>query len=206
MNHGITAGRLRQSLDHHRQGRSAVGMTVRGKQAKMFIGAVVLAVAAAGGCGEQQSGSGSALPSATSTVSPDLVRIRGASTDDDGGSESFELFADGNRRYWLTMLTGPGAGYYQAWDGKVLLIYSPTRTRNTSGSRIRAKTTPPTAPSSTGRAPRSSNSSVPRRSGSARRRCSGGRRSGTTATRWNPVRTCRTWTPERWRWTRRPVW
>ncbi|MEU4294934.1 hypothetical protein AB0E63_42495 [Kribbella sp. NPDC026596] len=100
-------------------------MTVRGKQAKMFIGAAVLAVAAAGGCGGQQSGSGSALPSATSTVSPDLVRIRGASTDDDGGSESFELFADGNRRYRLTMLTGPGAGYYQVWDGKVLLIYSP---------------------------------------------------------------------------------
>ena len=100
-------------------------MTVLGKQAKMFIVAVVLAVAAAGGCGGQQAESGSALPSATSTVSPDLVRIRGVSTDDDGGSESSEVIADGNRRFRLTMLTGPGAGYYQVWDGKVLLIYSP---------------------------------------------------------------------------------
>lgn len=47
------------------------------------------------------------------------------STDDGGGSESFELFADGNRRFRLTMLTGPGAGYYQVWDGTVLLLYSP---------------------------------------------------------------------------------
>src|SRR6266498_2621118 len=100
-------------------------MTVRGKQAKLTIVAVVLAVAAAGGCGGQQSGSGSALPSATSTVSPDLVRIRGAFTDDDGGSESFEVIADGNRRYRMTMLTGPGTGYYQVWDGKALLFYNP---------------------------------------------------------------------------------
>ena len=100
-------------------------MTVRAGQAKMFIVAVVLAVAAAGGCGEQQSGSRSALPSATSTVSPDLVGIRGAFTGDEGGPESFELFADGNRRFRLTMLTGPGAGYYQVWDGKVLLLYDP---------------------------------------------------------------------------------
>ena len=100
-------------------------MTVRGKQAKMSIVAVVLAVAAAGGCGGQQSASGSALPSATSTVSPDLVRVRGVFTDDDGGSESFELFADGNRRFRLTMLTGPGKGYYQVWDGKTLLLYNP---------------------------------------------------------------------------------
>ena len=100
-------------------------MTVRGKQARMFIVAVVLAVAAAGGCGGQQSGSGSALPSATPTVSPDLVRVRGASTDDDAGSNSFELFADGNRRYRMTILTGSEAGSYLVWDGKAVLIYSP---------------------------------------------------------------------------------
>ncbi|MEI8408569.1 MULTISPECIES: hypothetical protein [unclassified Kribbella] len=98
-------------------------MTVRGKQAKMTIVAVVLAVAATGGCGGQQSGSGSAPPSATSTVSPDLVRIRGVFTDGDGGSEPFEVIADGNRRFRLTMLTGPG--YYQVWDGKALLLYNP---------------------------------------------------------------------------------
>jgi hypothetical protein len=91
----------------------------------MFIVAVVLALATASGCGGQQAGSDSALPSATSTVSADLVRIRGAFTDDEGGPESFELFADGNRRFRLTMLTGPGAGYYQVWDGKVLLLYDP---------------------------------------------------------------------------------
>ena len=100
-------------------------MAVRRKQAKIFIVAVVLAVAAAGGCGEQQTGSRSTLPSATSTVSPDLVRIRGAFTDDEGGPESFELFADGNTRFRLTMLTGASAGYYQVWDGKVLLLHDP---------------------------------------------------------------------------------
>jgi hypothetical protein len=101
-------------------------MTVRGKQAKMAIVAVVLAVAAAGGCGGQQSGSGSALPSATSTVSPDLVRLRGVFTDDDGvTSESFEVIADGNRRFRLTILSGPGAGFYQVWDGKAQLLYNP---------------------------------------------------------------------------------
>ena len=100
-------------------------MTVRGNPAKMAIVAVVLAVAAASGCGGQQAGSGSALPSATSTASPDLVRIRGTFTDDESGPESFELFADGNRRFRLTMLTGRAAGYSQVWDGKVLLIYSP---------------------------------------------------------------------------------
>jgi hypothetical protein len=56
-------------------------------------------------------------------VSPDLVRIRGVFTDGDGGSESFEVIADGNRRFRLTMLTGPG--YYQVWDGKALLLYNP---------------------------------------------------------------------------------
>ncbi|MGY4766954.1 hypothetical protein ACXC9Q_08550 [Kribbella sp. CWNU-51] len=91
----------------------------------MTIVAVVLAVAAASGCGGQQAGSSSALPSATSTASPDLGRIRGAFTEDEGGPESFELFADGNRRFRLTMLTGRGAGYSQVWDGKVLLLYNP---------------------------------------------------------------------------------
>jgi hypothetical protein len=100
-------------------------MAVQGKQAKMTIVAVVLAVVAASGCGGQQSGSASTLPSATSTASPDLVRMRGVSTDDDGGSEAFEVIADGNRRFRLTMLTGPGAGYYQVWDGTALLVYNP---------------------------------------------------------------------------------
>ena len=100
-------------------------MTARAGQAKMFIVAVVLAVATASGCGGQQAGNNSALPSATSTVSPDLVRIRGAFTGDEGGPESFELFADGNTRFRLTMLTGASAGYYQVWDGKVLLLHDP---------------------------------------------------------------------------------
>ncbi|WP_132189458.1 MULTISPECIES: hypothetical protein [Kribbella] len=47
------------------------------------------------------------------------------STDDDGGSESFEVIADGNRRFRLTVLTGSEAGYYQVWDGKALLLYNP---------------------------------------------------------------------------------
>jgi len=105
-------------------------MTVRGKQAKVSIAAVVLAVAAASGCGGQHSVSGSGLPSATSTVAPDLVRIQGVSTDDDGASESFEVIADGNRRFRVTSLTGPGAGYYQVWDGKTLLLYNPDEDPN----------------------------------------------------------------------------
>jgi hypothetical protein len=102
-------------------------MTVRGKQTRMSIAAAVLVVAAANGCGEQQSReSGPVSPSATSTVAPDLVRIRGVSNDDDGiRVGSFEVIADGNRRYRLTELTGPGAGHYQVWDGKALLFYNP---------------------------------------------------------------------------------
>jgi hypothetical protein len=99
-------------------------MVARGKQAKWAVVAAVLAFAAAGGCGGQQSG-GAGLPSATSAVASDLVRIRGVATYDEGSPESFEMIADGNRRFRVTSLTGPSAGYYQVWDGKVLLIYNP---------------------------------------------------------------------------------
>ncbi|WP_405065530.1 hypothetical protein OG558_26950 [Kribbella sp. NBC_01510] len=95
-------------------------MTVRAKQAKMFVAAVVLAVAAAGGCGGQRSVGGSASPSAT--VPPDLVKMRGTAADDAG---SYELIVDGNRRFRQTLLTGPDAGAYVVWDGKVLLSFDP---------------------------------------------------------------------------------
>ncbi|TCN28588.1 hypothetical protein EV644_1452 [Kribbella orskensis] len=95
-------------------------MTVRAEQAKMFVVAVVLAVAATGGCGGQRSGGGSASPSAT--VPPDLVKMRGTAADDAG---SYELIVDGNRRFRQTILTGPDAGAYVVWDGKVMLSYDP---------------------------------------------------------------------------------
>ena len=95
-------------------------MTVRAKQAKMFVVAVVLVVAATGGCGGQRSGVGSASPSAT--VPADLVKMRGTFADDAG---SYELIVDGNRRFRHTLLTGPDAGAYVVWDGKVLLSYDP---------------------------------------------------------------------------------
>jgi len=95
-------------------------MTVRAKQAKLFVVAVVLAVAATGGCGGQRSEGGSASPLAT--VPPDLVKMRGTAADDAG---SYELIVDGNRRFRQTLLTGPDAGAYVVWDGKVLLSYDP---------------------------------------------------------------------------------
>ncbi len=95
-------------------------MTVRAKQAKMFVVAVVLVVAATGGCGGQRSGGGSASPSAT--VPPDLVKMRGTAADDAG---SYELIVDGNRRFRQASLTGPDAGAYVVWDGKVLLSFDP---------------------------------------------------------------------------------
>jgi len=95
-------------------------MTVRAKQAKMFVVAVVLAVAGTGGCGGQRPGGGSASPSAT--VPPDLVKMRGTPADHAG---SYELIVDGNRRFRQALLTGPDAGAYVVWDGKVLLSYDP---------------------------------------------------------------------------------
>ena len=95
-------------------------MTVRAKQAKMFVVAVVLVVAATGGCGGQRSVGGSASPSAT--VPSDLVKMRGTAADDAG---SYELIVDGNRRFRQTALTGPDAGAYVVWDGKGLLSYDP---------------------------------------------------------------------------------
>jgi len=94
------------------------------------------------------------------------------------------VIADGNRRFRLTILTGPGAGYYQVWDGKVLLIYSPEEEPKYQRIRESRQRRFPRQhffyqPGTEKFEPAVSSGEA----ASARRSCSGGRRSATHATR-----------------------
>lgn len=92
-----------------------------------------VAAVAVGGCsGEREpydtadpTARGSASPSVSGTPGPrDLVRLRyDEPTESDAGA--IEIIADGNRRYRMTVYTGPDAGYFQVWDGATLLAYGP---------------------------------------------------------------------------------
>ncbi|HET6988435.1 MAG TPA: hypothetical protein VFI00_17550, partial [Kribbella sp.] len=91
-----------------------------------------VAIAMAVGCGAERAPAADVNEPASTSVSaspgtsPDLVRLVYESTTESGEPESFEFIVDGNRRYRLTSLTGPGAGYYVVWDGTALLIYNPS--------------------------------------------------------------------------------
>ena len=110
-------------------------MTVRRKESarrSMLAVVAAVAVAMAGGCGGERAPRDAAdanEPASTSAsgspgTPPDLVRLVYESTES-GEPESLELIVDGNRRYRVTSLTGPGAGHYLVWDGTALLIYNP---------------------------------------------------------------------------------
>ncbi|TCM35292.1 hypothetical protein [Kribbella sp. VKM Ac-2568] len=109
-------------------------MTVRTKgspRRPMLAILAAVAVVAVGGCDSEPysadpTARGSASSSASSTpgVARDLVRIRYEEvTESDAGA--VEIIADGNRRYRMTVYTGPEAGSFQVWDGGTILTYNP---------------------------------------------------------------------------------
>jgi hypothetical protein len=85
------------------------------------IVAVVALVAAA--CGAERGRATETRTNPSTPAPPDLVRIVYPGTESDPGN--IEIFADGNRRYRITAVSGPNEGYYQVWDGQVMLIYTP---------------------------------------------------------------------------------
>lgn len=107
-------------------------MTVRTKESlrrPLLATVTAIAVIAVSGCDSEPDSADPGAPgSASSQVTPggarDLVRLRYKEvTGSDAGA--MEIIADGNRRYRMTVSTGPDAGYFQVWDGATLLVYSP---------------------------------------------------------------------------------
>jgi hypothetical protein len=111
-------------------------MTVHRREttARSLLAAVAaVAIVTVAGCGNEPRraadanapGSASASVSSAAGVARDLVRIRYQETTDSGESEVTEVIADGNRRYRITILSGPDAGYFMVWDGVAILMHVP---------------------------------------------------------------------------------
>ncbi|MEU4290145.1 hypothetical protein AB0E63_18145 [Kribbella sp. NPDC026596] len=94
-----------------------------GRNGLKRLSAIVAVVALVAGCGAQRDPATETRTNPSTPAPPDLVRIVYPGTESDPGN--VEIFADGNRRYRITAVSGPNAGYYQVWDGRVMLIYTP---------------------------------------------------------------------------------
>ncbi|TCN35569.1 hypothetical protein EV644_115133 [Kribbella orskensis] len=106
-------------------------MTVHTKGSRRPLLAILAAVAvvAVGGCDSASESYDRTDPTARASVSGtpgvarDLVRLRYKEvTESDAGA--VEIIADGNRRYRMTVYTGPEAGSFQVWDGDTILTYN----------------------------------------------------------------------------------
>ena len=88
-----------------------------------IVGLAVAALGIGSACGADRGPSSEARTRQSSAAPADLVRLVYTEADSDAGT--IEIIADGNRRYRLTVVSGAEAGYYQVWDGKVMLIHTP---------------------------------------------------------------------------------